>query len=99
MCFVWISEQTAIVSLYSINWVVCIIETECVYCAVRTVSLYVLLVNLKYLTVLNNITLDNYVFNSGTETQLGLGKWAHDRVRRAELNGVFDTCMWRIVVA
>jgi len=35
MCFVWISEQTAIISLYSINWLVCITETECVYCAVR----------------------------------------------------------------
>jgi hypothetical protein len=33
---VWISEQTVIISLYSINWLVCIIETECVYCAVRT---------------------------------------------------------------
>jgi hypothetical protein len=39
MCFVWISEQTAIISLYSINWLVCITETECVYCAVRTGSL------------------------------------------------------------
>jgi len=36
MCFVWISEQTAIISLYSINWLICITETECVYCAVRT---------------------------------------------------------------
>ena len=36
MCFVWISEQTAIFSLYNINWLVCIIETESVYCAVRT---------------------------------------------------------------
>jgi hypothetical protein len=36
MCFVWISEQTAIISLYSFNWQVCITETECVYCAVRT---------------------------------------------------------------
>jgi len=36
MCFVWISEQTAIISLYSINWLVCITETECVYSAVRT---------------------------------------------------------------
>ena len=35
-CFVWISEQTAIVSLYNINWLFCITETECVYCAVRT---------------------------------------------------------------
>ena len=36
MCFVCISEQTAIISLYNINWLVCITETECVYCAVRT---------------------------------------------------------------
>jgi len=35
-------------------------------------SLYIIKVNLKYLTVLNIITLDKYVFNSGTETQLGL---------------------------
>jgi hypothetical protein len=39
MCFVWISEQTAIISLYSINWPVFISVTECVYCAVRTGSL------------------------------------------------------------
>ena len=36
MCFVWISEQTAMISLYSIDWLVCITETECVYCASRT---------------------------------------------------------------
>ena len=29
MCFVWIWEQTAIISLYSINWLVCITEMEC----------------------------------------------------------------------
>ena len=34
MCFVWIWEQTAIISLYSINWLVYI--TEIVYFAVRT---------------------------------------------------------------
>ena len=39
MCFVWISEQTAIISLYNINLLVCITETECVYCAVRIGSL------------------------------------------------------------
>jgi hypothetical protein len=38
-CFVRIWEQTAIISLYSINWLVFITETECVYLAVRTVSL------------------------------------------------------------
>jgi hypothetical protein len=36
MCFVWIWEQTAIISLHSINWLVFITETECVYCVVRT---------------------------------------------------------------
>jgi hypothetical protein len=36
MCFKRISEETAIISLYSVNWPVFIIETECVYCAVRT---------------------------------------------------------------
>jgi hypothetical protein len=29
MCFVWISEQTAIIFLYRINWLVFITETEC----------------------------------------------------------------------
>jgi len=43
MCFMWIWEQTAIISLYSINWLVFITETECVYCAVRTGSLYIFL--------------------------------------------------------
>ena len=36
MCFVWISGQTAIISLHNINWLVCITQTGCVYCAVRT---------------------------------------------------------------
>ena len=39
MCFVWIWEQTAIISLYSINWLVLIKHTEYVYCAVRAESL------------------------------------------------------------
>ena len=41
MCFVWIWEQTAIISLYNINWLVFITETECVYCALRS-TFYVL---------------------------------------------------------
>jgi len=36
MCFMWISEQTAIISLYNINWLVFVTETKSVYCAVRT---------------------------------------------------------------
>ena len=42
MCFVWIWEQTAIISLYNINWLVFITKTECVYCAVWTGSVCVL---------------------------------------------------------
>jgi hypothetical protein len=41
MCFVWIWEQTAIISLY-INWLVLITERVCVYCAVRSGSLYII---------------------------------------------------------
>jgi len=42
MCFVWNWEETAIISLYSINWRVFITQTECVYSAVRTESLNIL---------------------------------------------------------
>jgi len=47
MCFVWISEQTAIISLYSVKLLVLITETESVYCAVRTGYLNALRVNLS----------------------------------------------------
>jgi len=30
MCLIWIWEKTAIISLYSISWLVCITETGCV---------------------------------------------------------------------
>jgi len=51
MCFVWISEQTAVISLYNINWLVFITESECVYCAVRTGSLNIIQVNIRVSTV------------------------------------------------
>jgi len=47
MCFVWIWEQTAIISLYSINWLVFISETKSVCCAVRTGYLYIIQVKLS----------------------------------------------------
>jgi predicted GNAT family N-acyltransferase len=47
MCFVWISEQRAVISLYSINWVVFVTETECVYCAVGAESLDITQVNFR----------------------------------------------------
>jgi len=45
MCFVCVWGQTAIISLYSINWLVILTQTESVYCAVRTGYLYVFQVN------------------------------------------------------
>ena len=48
MCFVWISEQTAIISLYNINWLVFITEMESVYCAVRTGCLLIIYINLMF---------------------------------------------------
>ena len=39
MFFVGLSEQTGIISLVSINCLVCKTKAECVYCAVRTGSL------------------------------------------------------------
>jgi hypothetical protein len=38
MCLVWMSQQTAIIFLYRINWLVSVTDTGCVYCAVRTES-------------------------------------------------------------
>ena len=38
VCSIWISEQLfpyTIISLYRINWLVCINQVQCVYCAVR----------------------------------------------------------------
>jgi len=42
VCSVWITEQNEIISLHNINWSVFIIETECVYCAVRAESTLIL---------------------------------------------------------
>ena len=39
MCFVWISEQTAVISPYAVNWLVFKTKTESVYCAKWTVFL------------------------------------------------------------
>ena len=38
--FLLISEQTAIIALYSLNWLIFITQTAGVYCAVRTGFLY-----------------------------------------------------------
>ena len=42
LCVLYGAQNKAIIFLYSINWLVFITETECVYCAVRTGSLYII---------------------------------------------------------
>jgi hypothetical protein len=55
MCFVQVSEQTAVIFLYSMNWLVIITERECVYCAVQTGSLNVIQDNLNILPRLRQL--------------------------------------------
>ena len=52
MCFVWIWEQTAIVCLYNIIWLLFITETESVYWAVGAECLNIIQVNLQPVLVL-----------------------------------------------
>ena len=60
---VWISEQTANISLYNINWLVgFIIETECVYCAVRTGYLNIL--TLTLIKIQPDATVCRYLFTA-----------------------------------
>jgi hypothetical protein len=55
MCFVWISEKIAIISLYSINWLVFITVVESVYSAVRTESLYIKQTRLDFKRLTKNL--------------------------------------------
>ena len=57
VCFVWISEQTAIISLYSVNWVAFITETQCGYCAVRTGYLNIIQVKVLLLAKYSDVPL------------------------------------------
>jgi hypothetical protein len=41
MCFVWILEQTVIIFLYSINWLVFITKVEIIYCALWAEYLFI----------------------------------------------------------
>jgi hypothetical protein len=58
MCFVWISEQTAIISPYNINWLVFVTETESVYCAVRTECLKVIQAKCPCEFIVDKVTLE-----------------------------------------
>jgi len=46
-CLLCFLEQTAIISLYRISWLVFVTETECVYCKVPPVYLKIILVNFR----------------------------------------------------
>jgi len=66
MCFIWISEQTAIISLYSINRLAFITEAERVYCAVRTgyLNQSFVLEGLKFKEVLLRTPANIFFFSS-----------------------------------
>ena len=66
MCFVWIWEQTAIISLYNINWLVCITETVCLLRGTDWV--YVSHVTLSLWTV--NVNTANYMYELRATTTL-----------------------------
>ena len=68
MCFVWISEQTAIISLYNINCLVFIRESECVYSAVRTGCIYQ--VNSSLSTVTRKQTNTHGILKNALMTEL-----------------------------
>jgi len=55
LLFLWISEQTAIISLYIINLKDFITEAESVYCAVRTGSLNATDPVLKWVNISRNV--------------------------------------------
>jgi hypothetical protein len=47
MCAVSLSERTTFISLYSIHWLVFLMEARCVLCEVLAESLYVRYINLS----------------------------------------------------
>jgi len=57
MCFEWIWEHTASISLFNLNWLVVIAETESVYCAVRTE--YINIIKVLAFVVLRELKLDS----------------------------------------
>ena len=70
LCFVWISEQRAIISLYSFNLSVFKTEAESVYCAVRngsltqTYSFVLKWLTMQYLFVRSALWASNFMQNS-----------------------------------
>ena len=71
MCFVWIWEQTAIIALYSIDWLVFITETECLlrgtFYILPTHCVYVFCVDLR--TNSDYFTVQHWLVVFMTETE------------------------------
>ena len=75
MCFVWIWEQTAIISLYSINWLVFVTQTGCDYCAVRT---FLFILDNRILLIkcyLGNFVLNAVTLNINRPVSSGEAQW------------------------
>jgi hypothetical protein len=54
MCSVYISDQTVIISLYTLNCLAFITDTECAYCAVRALS-HIVQVNICACLMINKL--------------------------------------------
>jgi len=91
--YVWIWEQTAIISLYNINWLVCITETESVFCAVRTGSLYTIprSAHAVYLCILCGSENKQRLFPYTTLPSWFLGTFA--KLRKATLSFAISVCL------
>ena len=87
MCFVWIWEQTAIISLYSIDWLVFVTETECVYCAVRS-TFYVLLTQRIYVFCVDLRTNSDYF-----TVQHWLAGWHLGPFANCKSDDYFSSCL------
>jgi hypothetical protein len=80
MCFVWIPEQTAIISAYSCNFSVFITTAESVYCAVQTgfSARYGLGFQVRYSFVLKGLnSAFIHVFDIGIECMMLSDKIPH----------------------
>jgi hypothetical protein len=86
MCFVWLWEQTAIISLYSINWLVFITQTKCVYCAERNKSFYVIQIK-----KVSSCELDKLSLDSSAERGIVCNKQQTDR-QTVQKQAVSENC-------
>ena len=84
LCSIRISEQTAIISLYNINWLVCTTETQCVYCAVRTGCL-----NIIQAIVLKRLLNSSSIFSTRTSDLVS----SNTRLSKAATGGLLHTAI------